>query len=109
MYNPFFPIFFFSTRDKNKRRHTAKCFTHISLLHWLREEADNNNGDDGEPEENQSKVHVMDFGYDGWTSVFLTTSRLQVSEVQDHAYGTNNESHNHTPECTLKYTANHWI
>ena len=75
--------------------------THISFRHWFCKIADDNNGDDGKPEENQGKVHVVNLGYDGWTSIlFATTGRL-ISKIQDHAYSTNNEAKDHTPECTL--------
>lgn len=47
-----------------QNNNTCVCLTYISFLHWFRKQADNYNGDDRDPEENQSKVHVMDLGYD---------------------------------------------
>lgn len=59
--------YFSSLQEKKKdaqTKHTCVCFTYISVLHWFCKQADNYNGDDRDPEENQSKVHVMDLGYD---------------------------------------------
>ena len=93
-------------KEKNaQNKYTCVWFTYICALHWFRKQADNYNGDDRDPEENKCKVHVMDLGYDWRASVLLTTPRLQVREVQDHANSTYNEPHNHTPEGTLKQTA----
>ena len=53
----------YKIRD-TQTKYICVCFTYISVLHWFREQADNYNGNERDPEENQGKVHVMNLGYD---------------------------------------------
>ena len=48
----------------NARLTLLPLSTHISFLHWLRKQADDDDRDDSKPEQNQSKVHVMNLGND---------------------------------------------
>lgn len=86
---------------KSHKKKKKEKNTHVCSLQWLREQTDDNDGDNSDPEKNQRKIHVMNLGDDRWASVLFTTWRRKVGKVKDHTNRTNDKTHYHAPKSTL--------
>lgn len=71
-------------------------------LDGLGEEADDDGGRDGEPEEQDGEVHVVEAGDDAGAQVGLPAPRRRVGELQAHPDGAHREPHHQAPERPLQ-------